>query len=59
MNNKLSGGKLVLVPIKNLGANKIPYVEDLRNRVIKFIDFYPATLLPDTEEQGVTDVTSK
>jgi len=58
MNNKLSGGKLVLVPIKNLGANKIPYVEDLRNRVIKFIDFYPATLLPDTDEEGVTDVTN-
>lgn len=55
MNNKLSGGKLVLVPIKQLGINKIPYIEDLRDRTIKYIDFHPASLLPDTDGQGVQD----
>ncbi len=58
MNNKLSGGKLVLVPIKQLGINKIPYIEDLRDRCIKYIDFYPVTLLPDTDEPGVQDTTN-
>lgn len=53
MNDKISGGKLVLVPIRQLGVNKIPYVEDLRDRIIKYIDFYPAELLPDTDADGV------
>lgn len=52
MNTKLSGAQLVLVPITNLGVNRFPIVENLRGRVIKFIDFYPTNYLPDTSAAG-------
>ena len=54
MNNKISGAQMVLVPIKQLGKNKFPWVENLRNRYIKFIDFYGADYLPGTDERGLT-----
>lgn len=54
MNTKLSGAQLVVVPITHVGRNQFPYVENLRNRNIKFVDFYPATYLPDTTDNGVT-----
>ena len=48
MNTKLSGAQLVLVPIKQLGKNKMPFLENLRDRYIKFIDFYGGSqYLPD------------
>lgn len=46
MNTKLSGAQLVLVPITRLGKNYFPVVQYLRDRVIKFIDFYPSAYLP-------------
>lgn len=52
MNTKLSGAQMVLVPITNLGVNRFPIVENLRGRVIKFIDFYPTNYLPDTSAAG-------
>lgn len=55
MNKKLSGAQLVLVPIERMGQNRFPYVENLRNRVIKYIDFYGASYLPGTATAGVTD----
>lgn len=55
MNQKLSGAQLVLVPITKLGENKFPWVENIRNRFIKFMDFYGATYLPGTDAQGLTD----
>lgn len=58
MNNKISGAQMVLVPIKQLGKNKFPWVENLRNRYIKFIDFYGADYLPGTAEQGLTSTNS-
>ena len=54
MNTKLSGAQLVLVPIQNLGANRFPMVENLRDRVIKYIDFYPCAYLPGVSTAGVT-----
>lgn len=54
MNQKLSGAQLVLVPITKLGENKFPWVENIRNRFIKFVDFYGATYLPGTSEPGLT-----
>ena len=54
MNTKLSGAQMVLVPITNLGVNRFPIVENLRGRVIKFIDFYPVAYLPNTDAAGVT-----
>ena len=54
MNMKLSGAQLVLVPIRNMGRNAFPYVEHIANRVIKYIDFAPAALLPRTSATGLT-----
>ena len=54
MNQKLSGAQLVLVPITKLGENRFPWVENIRNRFIKFMDFYGATYLPGTTEPGLT-----
>lgn len=54
MNQKLSGAQLVLVPITKMGENKFPWVENIRNRFIKFIDFYGATYLPGTDAIGLT-----
>lgn len=51
-NKKLSGAKAVLVPIRQLGKNVLPFIEDLRDRYVKYIDFYPCTYLPDTDEPG-------
>ena len=53
MNMKLSGAQLVLVPIRNMGRNAFPYVEHIANRVIKYIDFAPAALLPRTSAAGL------
>lgn len=54
MNKKLSGAKLVLLPITQMGVNKFPYIEDLAKRRIKYIDFYPNAYLPDTADAGLT-----
>ena len=53
-NKKLSGAKAVLVPITAMGKNALPYIEDLKDRYIKYIDFYPSQYLPDTTAQGLT-----
>lgn len=53
MNTKLSGAQLVLVPIRNKGRNFFPYVEHIAGRVIKYIDFAPAALLPRTSAAGL------
>ena len=54
MNTKVSGAKLVLVPIKNKGRNYFPYIEHIAKRVIKYIDFAPASLLPRKTAAGLT-----
>lgn len=51
-NKKLSGAKAVLVPINRIGNNPLPYIEDLKNRYIKYIDFYPVQYLPEVEDTG-------
>ena len=38
MNKKVSGAQSVIVPIKCIGKNYLPFVEDLKDRVIKYID---------------------
>lgn len=52
MNMKLSGCQLVLVPITQ-ERNYLPYIEHIANRVIKYIDFVPVSLLPETSEPGL------
>ena len=52
MNTKLSGAQLVLVEIKRVGRNYFPLVENLRGRMIKYIDFCPCDYLPDTTARG-------
>lgn len=54
MNSKLSGAQIVLVPIKTIGRNYFPYVEHIADKVVKFIDFAPAALLPRTTAAGLT-----
>lgn len=58
MNKKLSGAQMVLVPINRLGQNKFPFVENIKRRYIKYIDFYPATYLPGTSVAGTTSTTN-
>lgn len=53
-NKKLSGAKAVLVPIVQMGRNPLPYIEDLKDRYVKYIDFYPSAYLPETEAAGLT-----
>ena len=53
-NKKLSGAKAVFVPIRNTGKNYLPFIEDLKDRYIKYIDFYGCQYLPDTDAPGLT-----
>ena len=53
MNTKLSGAQLVLVPITQMGRNYFPYIEHIAGRVVKYIDFAPAALLPRTTAAGL------
>ena len=48
---------MVLVPINQVGKNKFPYIQDIRGRVIKYIDFYASTYLPDTTTSGAVSTT--
>lgn len=54
MNTKLSGAQLVIVPITKIGQNFLPYIEHIAGRVVKYIDFAPCALLPNTSVAGVT-----
>ena len=56
-NKKLSGAQMVFVPIERVGKNFFPFVENLRDRYIKYIDFCPATYLPGTAATGLTSTT--
>lgn len=58
MNPKLSGAQLVLVPINRVGKNNFPWVENIRNRYIKYIDFYGGEYLPCTDTPGLTTTDS-
>lgn len=53
MNTKLSGAQSVLVPITTVGRNYFPFVENINGRFIKYIDFAPASYLPDTTDPGL------
>ncbi len=54
MNKKLSGAKTVLVPIDRYGKNYIPFVEDLKDRKIKYIDIVYTKNLPNTDKEGIS-----
>lgn len=45
---------MVLVPITKMGENKFPWVENIRSRFIKYIDFYGCRYLPGTSAVGLT-----
>lgn len=51
---RISGSKTVLVPITTVGKNYLPFVEDLRDRYIKYIDFCPVASLPYSSGTAVT-----
>lgn len=44
----------MLVPITKMGENRFPWVENIRNRFIKFVDFYGSAYLPGTDAAGLT-----
>lgn len=58
MNSKLSGAQMVFVPIRKLGENKFPWVENIRSRFIKYIDFYGCQYLPGIADTGLTTTES-
>ena len=58
MNQKLSGAQMVFVPITKIGDNKFPWVENIRSRFIKYIDFYGCRYLPGTQKAGLTTTDS-
>lgn len=58
MNQKLSGAQMVFVPITKMGENKFPWVENIRSRFIKYIDFYGCRYLPGTQAVGLTTTDS-
>ncbi len=51
---KVSGSKNIIVAIKNVGINYLPYIEDLRDKFIKYIDFVPVTSLPNSTGTPIT-----
>ena len=54
MNTKLSGAQMVLVPITQLGHNRMPFLENIKGRYIKFIDFYGGSqYLPNVTDTAV------
>lgn len=53
MNKKLSGAQMVFVPITKKGENKFPWIENIRSRFIKYIDFYGCQYLPGTHADGL------
>lgn len=52
---RISGAKTVIVPIVREGKNFLPFIEDLKNKTIKYIDFCPVSSLPYTSDTPVTD----
>lgn len=47
----------MLVPIRTMGRNYLPYIEHIDKRIIKYIDFAPCALLPNTTATGLTTTT--
>ena len=43
---------MVFVPIKKMGENKFPWVENIRSRFIKYIDFYGSSRFLPTMANG-------
>ena len=59
MNKKVSGGQSVIVPINRIGKNYLPFVESLKDRVIKYIDVYTGQdTLPDGRVGVGVDISS-
>ena len=48
---------MVLAPITQVGRNYLPYIEHIDGRVIKYIDFVPTSLLPNTTAPGLNSTT--
>lgn len=52
---RISATKTVIVPIVTVGKNYLPFIEDLRDKTIKYIDFCPVGSLPYSSATPVTD----
>lgn len=58
MENIITGAKTLLVNINNTGKNFLPYSEELKDRIIRYIDVVPMDMLPDSDGDVFTDFTS-
>lgn len=55
MNAKISGGQSVIVPISRVGNNPLPFIENLKDRVVKYIDVDTVNAtLPDSTTNAYT-----
>lgn len=52
---RISGAKTVIVPIVREGKNYLPFVEDLKDKTIKYVDFCPVNSMPYTNDTPVSD----
>lgn len=55
MENIITGAKTITVAINKLGENFLPYNEDLKDKVIRYIDVVPMGLLPQSDGDVFTD----
>lgn len=55
MENIITGAKTITVAINKLGENFLPYNEELKDKVIRYIDVVPMGLLPQSNGDVFTD----
>lgn len=55
MENIITGAKTITVAINKLGENLLPYNEELKDKVIRYIDIVPMGMLPQSNGDVFTD----
>lgn len=55
MENIITGAKTITVAINKLGENFLPYNEELKDKVIRYIDIVPMGMLPQSNGDVFTD----
>lgn len=55
MENIITGSKTITVKVDNVGKNFLPFNEDLKDKVIRYIDIVPMGLLPQSNGDVFTD----
>lgn len=55
MENIITGSKTITVKVDNVGKNFLPFNEELKDKVIRYIDVVPMGLLPQSNGDVFTD----